>query len=518
MAYDSLIQAFLGACSRTPNKTLVHFERQAISYSQLFRYVQQIAGSLNAWGLTRGDRVALYLENSPSFIATYLGVLWLGGVVVPVNTRYRETELRHMLNDSGARLAVTDKAGYANLQGILTECSTVERVLEVGASLERDLDAWCSLEEPKPVEPAGLGPEDLAVIGYTSGTTGRSKGAMLTHGNFCANSTAVTSAWGWTDKDHLLLVLPLFHMHGLGVGLHGTLIRGSTLTLKRKFDAADTLDVLHEGRVSMFFGVPTMYARLLEAARTLNKRPRELRLLVSGSAPLSPQTHAEIEAEFGLRILERYGMTETVMNLGNPLHGERKAGSVGLPFEGVAVRVADLSTDKPLEDGEVDEVQLRGPNITQGYWRDPEASQRAWTSDKWFKTSDLGFRDQDGYVVLTGRAKELIISGGFNVYPREVEEVLAAHPAIAEATVLGLPDADLGKRVVAAVVLRGEADTESIQQFCRDRLASFKKPRDVFYIKSLPRNALGKGQKHVLKEELQRLPGGQTRGGVVANV
>jgi malonyl-CoA/methylmalonyl-CoA synthetase len=424
----------------------------------------------------------------------------VGGVVVPVNTRYRETELRHILADSGARIVVTDPGGREEVQKVLGETPAVERVLEASGS-----DWWSGIASGgvrrEPIELTG---DDLAVIGYTSGTTGRSKGALMTHGNFCSNSIAVTSSWGWTANDHLLLVLPLFHTHGLAVGLHGTMIQGSTITLHRSFVAADVLSELHSGRISMFFGVPTMYGRLLAEARQRPERPTGVRLLVSGSAPLSPQVLEEVQEEFGLRILERYGMTETVMNLGNPLEGERKAGSVGLPFPGIEVRIADPSDSSGVETGDVGEVQLRGPNICRGYWQAPEATAEVWTTDGWFRTGDLGYRDPDGYVFLTGRARELIISGGFNIYPREVEEVLEAHAGVAEAAVFGLSDPDLGEKVVAAVVSTGTdpIDVPSLQEFCRARLASFKKPREVYIVPALPRNALGKVQKHVLKEQL----------------
>jgi len=500
----SLVHAFLEAVQTSPEKTLLHFEREALSYRTVHAHVGKVAGALRAWGLKRGDRVALYLENSPSFITSYLGALWLGGVVVPVNTRYRRGELRHMLQDAGARLVLTDAEGMKEVQGVL-EDTGVEGALELSGNVHMDEGVWSALAPADPLtQPADLAPDDLAVIGYTSGTTGKSKGAMLTHGNFVSNSAAVTNAWGWTPDDHLLLVLPLFHMHGLGVGLHGTLLRGSTLTLHRKFEAKAVFGELLTGRVSMFFGVPTMYARLLEEAKGRREKPTGLRLLVSGSAPLSPQVLEDVERVFGLRILERYGMTETVMNLGNPLDGVRKAGSVGVPFGGVEVRVVDPVTLEEKPTGETGELQLRGPNVFRGYWRDPEGTESSFSPDGWFKTGDLGFRDADGYYTLNGRARELIISGGFNVYPREVEEVLEAHEGVAEAAVLGLPDPDLGEKVVAAVVPKGALEGADLRAFCKARLASFKKPRDIYLVASLPRNALGKVQKHLLREELSK--------------
>ncbi|MDZ7704052.1 MAG: AMP-binding protein [Trueperaceae bacterium] len=499
----SLPQAFVDVLQRTPDKRFVRFEGRDYSYAQMYDAVARVAGALVAGGLEPADRVALYLENSPSFIASYLGVLWTGGIVVPVNTRYARSEVEHIIGDAGVRLLVCDRAGQERVAGV-----DVERTLVLDHDFGTDLTRWAAFAagDPQP-DPVALAQTDLAVIGYTSGTTGRSKGAMLSHGNFCSNSAAVTEAWGWTADDDLLLVLPLFHMHGLGVGLHGTVMRGSSLTLHRRFDAPTVLDCLRRDTVSMFFGVPTMYARLVaEAAdHPFATPPDRLRLLVSGSAPLSPQRHADVERVFGLRILERYGMTETVMNTGNPYHGERKPGSVGLPFAGVEVRIADIESGAVLSEGETGEVQLCGPNVSRGYWRNPGATQASFTADGWFKTGDLGYRDADGYYYLSGRAKELIISGGFNVYPREIEEVLGTHPAIADVAVLGLPDDDLGEIVVAAVVGNAslaDISLEEVQALCRDTLASFKKPRRVYHVTELPRNALGKVQKHRLRDEL----------------
>ena len=499
---QSLPHAFLEVAKASPDKPFIHFEGRVYIYEEVHAQVSAAAGSLRAWGLKRGDRVALYLGNSPSFLVAYLGVLFAGGVVVPVNTRYRAGEVRHMLGDSGARLVLTDAAGRGEVEKARGDTSVKFMVL--GENLEEAAAVWRGLASSETLAEPLASRDDLAIIGYTSGTTGRSKGATLSHHNFLANSAAVTRAWGWTADDHLLLVLPLFHMHGLGVGLHGTLLRGSTLTLKRTFEAAEVLDEFR-GNVTMFFGVPTMYTRLLEEARKsaeARTKPPKLRLLVSGSAPLSPHTLLEVERTFGLRILERYGMTETVMNLGNPLSGERRAGSVGVPFEGVEVRVADQKSNVPLEQGETGEIQLRGPNITKGYWRNPEATAAAFTPDGWFRTGDLGHVDEDGYYTLSGRAEELIISGGFNVYPRELEELILTFPGVTEVAVVGLPDEKWGEKVVAVLV--GSVDPAAVQAFCKERLADFKKPREVVLAKRLPRNALGKVQKHKVLEALLR--------------
>ncbi len=498
----SLPDTFLDKVRQYPDKTFILFHNKPYSYNNIYTEVSKAAGTLRNWGLGKGERVALYLENSPSFIISYLAVLWLGAVVVPVNTRYRQQELWHMLTDSAARLVITDAAGVLQLQGVIAQCPAVEAILELSGQADLDTARWQELaattELPQPVR---LQANDLAVIAYTSGTTGRSKGAMLSHGNFLSNSQAVTTAWQWTPQDHLLLVLPLFHIHGLGVGLHGTIIQGSSLTLGQSFDAPDVISKLRSSQITLFFGVPTMYSRLLDVARQFDAPFGRLRLLVCGSAPLNPQLHTDLEQVFGVQVLERYGMTETVMNLGNPL-GAGKAGSVGLPFAGVEMRIAGPENEVRAT-GEHGEIQLRGPNICLGYWQRPEATAESWTADGWFKTGDLGYQDQNGYTYISGRAKELIISGGFNIYPREVEEVLESHPHVQEAAVIGLPDEDLGEKVVAVIVAGNpELDIQSLQDFCKAHIASFKKPRDIIMSKELPRNALGKVQKQRLKDDL----------------
>lgn len=456
---------------------------------------------LRAAEVERGDRVALFLENSPAFVTAYLGAHMIGAIVVLVNTQYRQTELRHILNDSAAKVVVVGDQAHADLVQQADAPGAV--VFASEADLEGAADAPDWTRAPAP--------GDLALIGYTSGTTGRSKGAMLTHANLMANSAAVTRAWRWTEYDRLLLPLPLFHIHGLGVGLNGTLFSMSTVDLRRGFDATDVLDTLARGQTTMFFGVPTMYTRLIAEARRraagMPVRVEGMRLFVSGSAPLSPQTFAEFEELFGHRILERYGMTETVMNLTNPYDGERRPGTVGMPFPGQEARIVDVRTRQPLPDGEIGEIQVRGPNVFVGYWRNPQATAAAFDADGWFNTGDLGWRSADGYFTITGRARELIISGGYNIYPREVEEVLLEHPAVAEAAVIGLPDAEFGEQVVAVVALAtpatGGLEAELID-WCRARLASYKKPRKVVFVSSLPRNALGKVQKHAVQQQLQQ--------------
>ena len=496
----SIVNTFLEKVNQQANKVLIYFEDKQYSYKDIYESVVFIAGGLKTIGVQKGDRVALYLENSPSFIASYLAVQWIGGIVVLVNTRYKRLELKHILTDSGAKVLISDLERSEEAENIILEIDELKELIILEHDLGHDTEVFETIEQAKAIiEPIDLNLDDIAVIGYTSGTTGKSKGAMLSNGNFLSNSIALTKAWHWTKDDVLLLVLPLFHMHGLAVGFHGTLVQGSSIVLKRRFIAEDVYKELSQGKISMFFGVPTMHKRLLELAQISEQKPQGLRLMVSGSAPLSPQIHAEVEKEFGLKILERYGMTETIMNTGNPYLGERKAGTVGVPFEGVELRIAD-GNNKQLATNETGEIQLRGPNICQGYWQRPEASKETWTSDKWFKTGDLGFIDSDGYLTINGRAKELIISGGFNVYPRELEELIAQLDGVEEVAVVGLADDDLGEKISAVIV--GNATKEEILQHCANNLAGFKKPREIFYLESLPRNALGKVQKHILIKQI----------------
>jgi malonyl-CoA/methylmalonyl-CoA synthetase len=339
---------------------------------------------------------------------------------------------------------------------------------------------------------------------YTSGTTGRPKGAMITHGNLTANIEALHAAWGWRADDVLLHVLPIFHVHGLVVALHGALNAAATAIMLPSFDAESTLQMLQERKCTVFMAVPTMHRLLLQASGAGSYELSHMRLLTSGSDRLPDDTFQEFRDMFGHTLLERYGMTETGMNLSNPLHGERRVGSVGLPLPGVEARIVDPKTGKPLADGLVGEVQIRGPHVCKGYWRQPEKTVAAFTEDGWLKTGDLGLREPDGYFTLKGRAKDLIISGGYNVYPPEVELVLAEHPAVAACAVIGCPDDKWGERVTAIVVPQNETAVgeQELIAYCRDNLAPYKAPKRVLFTDSLPRNALGKVQKAILRADL----------------
>ncbi len=488
MATQSVLETFVDHCGRAPDKTGVHFEGEDYSYARLLALARQAAGALAAHGVEAGDRVALFLGNSVDFLAAYLGIHLAGGIVVPVNTLYRQVELRHILSDSGAAVCVTDAALRPSLDALRGDLKELRHILEA------------PLLSEQPASPLRLPDGDeIALIGYTSGTTGRSKGAMLRHRNVLANIASVCQAWRWTDRDHLLLTLPLFHVHGLLVGFHGTLFAGAGCELHRAFSAATVFDRLNSGAFSMFFGVPTMYVRLLDEQRRRNLTPPPLRLYVSGSAALSQDTFAAFEAQFGQRILERYGMTETVMNLTNPYDGERRPGAVGQPFPGQEAHIVDVATRAPLGSERDGEIEVRGGHVFAGYWQRPDATTEAFTSDGWFKTGDLGRVSAEGYFSINGRASELIITGGYNVYPREIEDVIARFPGVREVAVIGLPDAEFGEQVAAAIAADPGTSPDEVIAFCREQLAAFKKPKRIVLVDALPRNAMQKVQKHLVR-------------------
>jgi len=433
---------------------------------------RRVAGRLREAGLRPGDRVLFSAGTSLGLVVAHVAALRAGIVVVPANTAYRERELAHLVTDSAPAAAVLDDPQRARWA-----CTAAGGdLLVVGPDV--DLPDG----ESGPLDVAQ--PEDPALIGYTSGTTGVPKGAVLSHANLLAGSESVGLAWRWVAADRLVLALPLFHSHGLCVGLHGTLLAGASAVLVPRFDVDAVLDGAAEHEATLFFGVPTMYRRLARSPRL--RELARLRLCVSGSAPLPAELHRAITERSGQEVLERYGMTETLMNVSNPYDGERRPGSVGLPLPGVALRLLD------------GEILVRGPNVFGGYWRRPDATADSF-ADGWFRTGDLGAFDPDGYLRILGRSKELIITGGLNVYPREVEDVLLSHPDVADVAVVGTPSDEWGEVVTAFVVSRAERPAaEPLLEFAAERLAGFKRPRRVQFVDALPRNALGKVLKHEL--------------------
>ena len=416
------------------------------------------AAALASRGFARGDRLCVYLANRIELIDLFLACVKLGVIFVPINILYREREIAHIVADAEPKWTVT----------------------------ERELPELDRTPNLNPAYPE-LDGDDPAALVYTSGTTGTSKGAILSHNNFAINGTNLVACWQITDRDRFLLALPLFHVHALGNGLHCWLTSGCRMRLLERFEHQTAVAQFLDFQPTLFFGVPAMYVRLLETPEDAARRiGQTMRLFVSGSAPLPAQVLEEFRGCFGHTILERYGMTETMMNLSNPYAGERRAGTVGFPMPGVSAKI-----------DETGELWIKGPNVFSGYWKREEATRAAFT-DGWFKTGDLASRSEDGYYTLCGRRSDLIISGGFNIYPREIEEFLTEQPEIAEAAVVAEPDRVRGEVPVAYIVLRSEIDGAEIETRCREKLASFKVPRRFEAVEKLPRNALGKVQKHLL--------------------
>lgn len=510
----NLLDLFAIPLAEFPAKTAIRYRcadgsDSSLSYAELFLAAERAAAAFAVRGLARGDRIAFFLGNRPEFVIGYLAAIRLGAIVVPINLAYRKVELAHILSDAEPRLLFTE----SDLLPIVAEVEEGARRSVEATVVAEDLYGWT--EEPvATIQAPPIDGSELAFLLYTSGTTGRSKGARISHGNLLATITGLLAAWAWERSDVLLLALPLFHTHGLVVGLHCALAGGATVELRRKFEAdgiaADLTTADPATRPTLFFGVPTMYIRLVEALAdpTVDRSAlARMRLFCSGSAPLAPETFEAFRALSGHAILERYGMTEAGMILSNPYAGERRAGTVGTPLPGISVRLVRFAEGSfhDVADGEEGELIVRGGNVFDGYWRAPEKTAESFISDeqgnRWFKSGDLARRDpQTGAISLLGRSSELILAGGFNVYPREIEEVLLGFPGVREAAVVGRPHPEFGAVPVAFLVMEPEAplDPEALIAFAKERIASFKVPRNIRRVEALPRNALGKVQKHLL--------------------
>ena len=446
-------------------------------------------------GAVRGDRVAVQVEKSPACLFLYLGCLRAGLVYLPLNTAYQRSELMYFLQDAQPSIVVC-KPESIDLMHELSAAGTQVLTLD-GEGRGSLADAAAAL--PSEFVTVDSAPDDVAVILYTSGTTGRSKGAMVTHRNLLSNARALVDCWGFSERDVLLHALPVFHIHGLFVANHCALLSGARLLWHRKFDPALVLRDLPRATVMM--GVPTFYTRLLAQPQFDRQVCRNMRLFISGSAPLLLETFKEFQARSGQTILERYGMSEAGMICSNPLDAQRRGGSVGFPLPGVSVRVAD-EQDRPLSRDEVGGIQIKGENVFAGYWHMPEKTREEFTADGYFRTGDVGTFDADGYVSIVGRAKDLIISGGYNVYPKEIELALDALPGVAESAVIGVPHPDFGEAVAAVVVARKDAklDPAAMIAELKKNFANYKVPKQVHVVEDLPRNAMGKVQKALLRE------------------
>jgi malonyl-CoA/methylmalonyl-CoA synthetase len=492
-----------------PDKVALEFVEppvQRTTYAELGLGVQRTMRYLQSLGVEPGDRVALQLPKSLEFICLHLANLYLGAITLPLNPAYPADETLYFLQDSGARALFAAKSAAPRLKPLLPKLPGLKDCVLLDPSDPDHFEALLPQAPEGVLRPNRSDPGTISLILYTSGTHGRPKGAQIMQSNLTANLEALHEYWGWQSGDVLLHVLPIFHVHGLSVALHGALNAGATTLLMREFDARKTLETLVGRRCTVFMGVPTIHRRLLAASGAASYDLSHMRLLTSGSDRLPDEVFTGFQETFGHTLLERYGMTETGMNLSNPLNGERRIGSVGFPLPRVEARVVDPETGESLPDGQVGEVQIRGPHVFKGYWQQPEKTEASFTRDGWFRTGDLGLRQPDGYFTLKGRSKDLIITGGFNVYPPEVERVLADHPAVAANAVIGCPDLEWGERVVAVVVPKaGEAiSSQELIEFCQQRLVAYKCPREVYFNDGLPRNAMGKVQKVKLKQQFCR--------------
>lgn len=474
--------------SARANAVALEWACQEYTFGDLDRRATRLAHELRVRGMAKGDRLAIYLPNRIEYIDLFLACTRLGVIVVPINILYRDREMAHIIGDAAPKAVVVTDEGAWNR----------------GDQVAWGVDALTHAAAARPLAPIDveLDADSVAALIYTSGTTGPAKGAVITHGNLCANARTLVEAWRFTANDRLLLALPLFHVHGLGNGVHCWLLSGCRTRLLERFDSASSAATFLDFRPTVFFGVPTMYVRLLEVdPDTARQIGAAFRLCVSGSAPLPAQVLEDFASLYGHRILERYGMTETLMTLANPYDGERRAGTVGFALPGVVVRIVDPQ-GHDVPDGDTGELLVRSPMLCAGYWNRPDATSDAFEGG-WFRTGDIAERASDGYITLRGRRSDVVISGGFNIYPREIEEVLAEHPAVLEVAVAGAQDAIRGEVPVAYVVLRPQApaDAEALVGYCRDQLASFKVPRRVVFLERLPRTALGKVQKSRLTAE-----------------
>ena len=469
----------------------------ALSGADFHDLCARTAGAMVAAGVQPGDRVAVQVAKSPQALALYGGAVMAGAVFLPMNTAYTPAEIGYFVSDAAAKLLICDPASAAALAPVAEAAGATLMTLDAAGQG----NFAQAVAGAAPLAPVDRSDSDLAGLLYTSGTTGRSKGAMMSHANLLSNARTLAEAWRFTADDVLLHALPIFHTHGLFVATNVTLAAGGSMILLPKFDI-DTL-FAHLPRATALMGVPTFYTRMLADARLTRTATAHMRLFISGSAPLLAETHAGFEARTGQRILERYGMTETNMNTSNPYDGARRAGTVGPPLPGVQVIVTDPETGAELPQGEIGMVEVRGPNVFQGYWGMPEKTAAELRANGFFITGDLGRFDADGYLTIVGRQKDLIIAGGFNIYPVEIEEALDDHPDVLESAVIGVPHPDLGEAVLGVIVPMPGAspDPAAILAGLGERLARFKLPRGLEILPELPRNTMGKVQKAALRAQ-----------------
>ncbi|KAA3441634.1 malonyl-CoA synthase [Mesorhizobium sp. SARCC-RB16n] len=475
---------------------------RSLTYGDMLARSAQLAHVLLQMDVAPGDRVAVQVEKSPEMVLLYLACVRAGAVFLPLNTAYTLTELGYFFDDAAPRVIVCDPARSADIHGMVEPSGAVVVTLDRNGQGSLAHQASRQSADFHDVE---RGADDLAAILYTSGTTGRSKGAMLSHENLASNARVLVEQWRFTRDDVLIHALPIFHTHGLFVATNVVLMAGASMLFEQKFDAGRIVSLLP--RATALMGVPTFYTRLLQQHGLDREAAKTIRLFVSGSAPLLAETHQAWRERTGHAILERYGMTETNMNTSNPYEGERRAGTVGFPLPGVSLRIADPDSGKPLDQGEVGMIEVKGPNVFGGYWRMPEKTRAEFRADGFFITGDLGMIDADGYVHIVGRGKDLIISGGYNVYPKELESEIDALDGVLESAVIGLAHPDFGEGVTA-VVVRSPASritAAEILDAVTGRMAKYKHPKRVIFVEELPRNTMGKVQKNLLRDSYKDL-------------
>jgi malonyl-CoA/methylmalonyl-CoA synthetase len=475
---------------------------QRISYGELISRAGQMANVLVSRGVRPGDRVAAQTEKSVPGLVLYLAAVRAGAVYLPLNTAYTLNELEYFIGDAEPSLVVCDPTKVEGIGAIAAKVGA--KVETLGADGKGSLTEACA-KAPAQFETVARAGDDLAAILYTSGTTGRSKGAMLTHDNLASNSLTLVDYWRFTNKDMLIHALPIYHTHGLFVASNVTLFARASMIFLPKFDPELIIKLM--ARATVLMGVPTFYTRLLQSPALSHESTKHMRLFVSGSAPLLADTHREWAARTGHAVLERYGMTETNMNTSNPYDGQRVPGAVGHPLPGVTLRVTDPETGKELPRETIGMIEVKGPNVFKGYWRMPEKTKAEFRDDGFFITGDLGKIDSHGYVHILGRGKDLVISGGFNVYPKEIESEIDAMPGVIESAVIGVPHADFGEGVTAVVVCDKSAriDEASVLKALDGRLAKFKMPKRVIVVDELPRNVMGKVQKNILRDTYSKI-------------
>ncbi|MBC8258544.1 MAG: malonyl-CoA synthase [SAR324 cluster bacterium] len=494
--YDNLFGRHAGQA--TPFLYLSH--GKTISHETFLRMAARYANVFAKMGLSIGDRVAVQIDKSPQALAVYAASVQSGLVYLPLNTAYTPKEVSYFVENSGASLFICQESKGNELHTV---------ALNAGAKLETlnadDTGTFAAQAKimSADYDTVDRDAEDLVALLYTSGTTGRSKGTMLSQNNLLSNAQTLVDIWKFSAGDVLLHALPIFHTHGLFVATNVTLLAGGSMIFIPKFDLDAVIDNISSATTMM--GVPTFYTRLLNDSRFTKEIAQHMRLFVSGSAPLLAETHLKFEARTGHRILERYGMTETNMNTSNPFEGERRAGTVGFPLPGVEIKITDSKTGKKLVDGEIGEIEVRGPNVFKGYWQMPEKTAEELRIDGFFITGDLGRIDTDGYLHISGRNKDVIISGGYNIYPKEIELLLDAQPGVMESAIIGLPHKDLGEAVVGILVQNNDSSPDLVQiaRNITESLAKYKQPRKLFVINELPRNTMGKVQKNRLREDYQ---------------